>query len=156
MAFLRTLILAAVAAVATANTVIYSGQELLNGWQDASTYSVTNYTSGAISVASQPYGSFAVKNPAIPTLSSYAGIQLDIKGDLTYLYASLQTTHDNLNSNGLLIDVDALNANTFTTVLVNFTTLPLTEGPWNSISFQVADDPSYYQIDNIILLNVRA
>ncbi|THH33307.1 hypothetical protein EUX98_g941 [Antrodiella citrinella] len=149
IAFLRLFIFLAQAALAAANSVVDSDHELLGGWQDTSSDATANYLSDSISVTSELYGVFAVKNPAI-ALSSFSGVSFDIKGDHPYLYAFLPSTKNDLNSKGIVI-TNSINSASFIAVTVDFSSLPLAIEPWDTISFQTADEEVTYEVDNIIL-----
>jgi len=148
---LHSLIFLATASLVVADSVIYSHRQLLSGWQDASYDTETNYVSDTISVVSQPYGIFALKNPAV-ALSSFSGVRFDVKGDHPYLYTFLQSTKNTLNSKGVTL-TGSINSDTFTTITVDFSSLPLASGPWDTISLQTSDTGATYEVDNVILLS---
>ena len=74
-----TLALLATATLTSANQVVFSNNELLSGWSDASYDAKADYLSDTITVQVEPYGLWAIKNPGVEIAEAYSGIQFDIK-----------------------------------------------------------------------------
>ncbi|TCD68988.1 hypothetical protein EIP91_009210 [Steccherinum ochraceum] len=150
---LRALILLAAASLAVANQAIYNNRQLLSGWSDASYDTQASYTGDTIKVQTGPYGTFALKNPAV-ALTSFSGVQFDVKGDpSTNLHAFLQSTKNPLNSNNVDLS-DEINPGAFSTVQIDFASIELPAGPWDTITIQTYGDQTVnYELDNVILLS---
>ncbi|KAG8824630.1 hypothetical protein FRC17_009065 [Serendipita sp. 399] len=147
-----------------ADEEIYVDGALGNGWQNWGWNTEINWAAtdlfagtSSISAVSTAWAAVSLKDPA--TFSSYAGLKFDIAANPNTLQLYFEGTSDSAHSATIPLSAvsNAINPNSFTTVVIDFSALPpsgspLGPGAWDRINWQALGDGASYHLDNIVLL----
>ncbi|CCA75148.1 hypothetical protein PIIN_09132 [Serendipita indica DSM 11827] len=161
---LAALVALFITTLARADEDIYIDGALNGGWQNWGWNTDINWAAtdlkvgdSSISATSQAWSAISLKDPT--TFGSYAGLKFDIACNPSQLQLYFQSTTDNSQSATIPISAlsNAINPNSFTTVVVDFNALPpsgapLGPGTWDRINWQALGDGATYHLDNIRLL----
>ncbi|KAK7045829.1 hypothetical protein VNI00_007240 [Paramarasmius palmivorus] len=161
---LASLIFAAIHLVRADDLTVYQDGGLAAGWENWSWSSTIDFAAtdifegtSSISVASEAWAALSLKLEG--TFPQYAGLRFDIAGVQPDVQIYFTSTDTDSNSPTIPLSVISkeVNADGFTSLLIDFSALPgtgapLGEGNWDRISFQAGANGASYHLDNVVLV----
>ncbi|KAF9269904.1 hypothetical protein L218DRAFT_1071416 [Marasmius fiardii PR-910] len=151
--------------LAKADLSIYDDANLATGWENWSWGSTIDFAAtdvfegtSSISVTSDAWSALSVKLEG--TFPQYAGLRFDIAGaqpDVQIYFSATDGSSADTTPIPLKAISTAVNADVFTTLTIDFKSLPgsgvpLPTANWDRISFQGGANGATYHLDNIVLL----
>ncbi|EFI28340.1 hypothetical protein CC1G_13870 [Coprinopsis cinerea okayama7 len=145
---------------------IYQNDGLTSGWENWSWNTETDFANSelyagesgtSLAVKSSEWAALSLKGSA--TISDYAGLRFDIAGDQPGLQIYFTSTTDDTQSASIVLsDIsDSITPTEFSTLLIDFKSLPgtgapLGSGTWDRITFQALSSGASYHLDNVVLV----
>ncbi|GLB36669.1 putative glycoside hydrolase family 44 [Lyophyllum shimeji] len=143
---------------------IYTDGALASGWENWSWGSTIDFAAtdlfegtSSASVNSTAWAALSVKLEG--TFPTYAGLKFDIAGAQPDVQIFVQSSTDNSQSPTIPLSAfgKTITANSFTSLLIDFSALPgtgspLGNGTWDRITFQAGANGAVYHVDNIVLV----
>ncbi|KAK7045800.1 hypothetical protein VNI00_007202 [Paramarasmius palmivorus] len=161
---LVSLILAAIHLVRADDLTVYQDNSLAAGWENWSWSSTIDFAAtdifdgtSSISVTSEAWAALSLKLEG--TFPQYAGLRFDIAGEQPDLQIAFSATDTDTSSASIPLSAisKAVTADGFTSLLIDFSSLPGTGAPlpeanWDRINFQAGQNGASYHLDNIVLV----
>ncbi|KAK7449720.1 hypothetical protein VKT23_013195 [Stygiomarasmius scandens] len=161
---LVSLTLAALQLVQADDLTIYQDGSLAAGWENWSWSSTIDFAAtdlflgtSSISVTSDEWAALSVKLEG--TFPQYAGLRFDIAGAQPDISISFSATDTDTTSPSIALSAISkeVNADDFTSLLIDFSALPGTGAPipeanWDRITLQAGQNGASYHLDNVVLV----